>query len=330
MLSRGGSTDPSKQPNDPFVLYSIPAFDHGQPEFVRGSDIGSPKKNVQSGDVLLSRIVPHIRRCWIVGEHPGKKILASGEWIVFRSDKIYAPYLRHFLVSNLFHQQFMQTVAGVGGSLLRANPNYVAKIVIPLPSVGEQRRIAAILDKADTLRRNRKRSLDLLGSLTQSIFLETFGEPKKEYPTVKLSEVCLRITDGVHQKPNYVETGIPFISVKDITTGKLILDKCKFISQSDHDKYTRRCKPELGDVLYTKVGATYGRPALVDTDQPFSIYVSVALINPNRDRISPRYLQTAVGMPGVKSQADRRIKGIGVPDLHLDQIQNFTIPLPPL
>jgi type I restriction enzyme S subunit len=222
MLTRGGSTDPSKAPNDPFVLYSIPAFDVGQPEFVRGCEIGSPKKNVESGDVLLSRIVPHIRRSWIVGEHLSQKILASGEWIVFRSDKIDGRYLRQFLVSDIFHRQFMQTVAGVGGSLLRANPNYVSKITIPLPQIGEQRRIAAVLDNADGLRSKRNRAINLLESLTQSIFVEMFGDPienTKHLPTAPLEEVVSpsrKITYGILKPGPDHAGGVPYVRVVDI------------------------------------------------------------------------------------------------------------------
>jgi type I restriction enzyme, S subunit len=62
----------------------------------------------------------------------------------------------------------------------------------------------------------------------------------------------------------------------------------------------------------------------------FSIYVSVCLIKPKHDLVDPRFLCAALGTSAVKSQADRRIKGIGVPDLHLDQIQSFLIPLPSL
>ena len=149
--------------------------------------------------------------------------------------------------------------------------------------------------------------------------------------TAFLADVTTRITDGVHQKPTYTDSGIPFISVKNITTGVLQFENCKYISRVDHDKFTRRCKAEKGDVLYTKVGATYGRPALVvDTDREFSIYVSVCLLKPKRNLIEPAFLCETLRSLAVKRQADRKIKGIGVPDLHLDQIQSFIIPKPPL
>jgi type I restriction enzyme S subunit len=105
-------------------------------------------------------------------------------------------------------------------------------------------------------------------------------------------------------------------------TGTLIFDECKFISQEDHEKFTKRCRPKYLDILYTKVSATYGRPALIETDKEFSIYVSVCLIKPNKAIIDPRFLAEALRTPALKREADRSIKGIGVPDLHLDQIQN--------
>ncbi|MDO9460648.1 MAG: restriction endonuclease subunit S [Alphaproteobacteria bacterium] len=233
MLSHGGSTDPSKTPNDPFVLYSIPAFDVGQPEFVRGRDIGSSKKNIESGDVLLSRIVPHIRRSWVVGYHPNEKILASGEWIVFRSSKIHASYLRHFLISEIFHRQFMQTVAGVGGSLLRANPNQVSKITIPLPPLDEQRRIAAILDKADALRRKRRQALGLPDNLTQSIFLDMFGDPARNSRGFQTSafEPLLKVPPnfGSMIPPRAQKLEWVSLRVANIQNWALTLDDSKYI-----------------------------------------------------------------------------------------------------
>ena len=193
MAAKTGSVDPSKFQDEAFDLYSVPAFDRGAPEVADGSAIGSAKQVVEPQDVLLSKIVPHIRRAWVVGEGRGRRLIASGEKIVFRSPRAEPGYLRQVLRSDPFHVQFMQTVAGVGGSLLRARPAQVAQISIPLPPLPEQRRIAAILDQADALRAKRRQALAQLDSLTQSIFIEMFGDPASNpmgWPDLGLARVC--------------------------------------------------------------------------------------------------------------------------------------------
>jgi type I restriction enzyme, S subunit len=230
------------------------------------------------------------------------------------------------------HRPYLEGL-GNGATFKELSKSVVARIEIPLPPLDEQQRIAAVLDLADELRRKRRQALKRAESLVQSLFVDFFGDPirnPKDSNIVRLADVTTRITDGVHQKPTYRDDGVPFISVKNITTGVLRFDDCKFVSREDHEKFTKRCRPEPGDILYTKVGATYGRPALVDKDEEFSLYVSVCLIKPRRELIEPKFLCAVLGLPAVKVQADRRIKGIGVPDLHLDQIREFLIPLPPL
>lgn len=177
MVKRGGSVDPSKFKDEVFELLSIPAFDNGSPEFLAGSDIGSSKKVVEPFDVLLSKIVPHIRRCWVVPERSDKRQIASGEWIQFRSNNFHPEYLRLFLISNRFHSQFMKTVKGVGGSLLRASPAQVAEIEIPFPAFDDQIRIADLLGKVEGLIAQRKQHLHQLDDLLKSVFLEMFGDP---------------------------------------------------------------------------------------------------------------------------------------------------------
>ncbi|SFE66559.1 type I restriction enzyme, S subunit [Nitrosomonas sp. Nm166] len=177
MAKRGGSINPAKLPNEVFDLFSIPAFDRGEVEVLAGSEIGSSKSCIEINDVLLSKIIPHIRRCWVVPEKRGRRQIGSGEWIIFRSDKFYPNYLRHYLTSDNFHRQFMNTTAGMGGSLVRARPAAVEKIKIPLPPLKEQKRIAAILDKADAIRRKRQQAIALTDQLLRSIFLDMFGDP---------------------------------------------------------------------------------------------------------------------------------------------------------
>ena len=323
MLSRGGSTDPSKQPNAAFVLYSIPAFDTGQPEFVLGSEIGSPKKNVRSGDILLSRIVPHIRRSWIVGEHPGKKVLASGEWIVFRSNRIDAAYLRHFLVSDIFHQQFMQTVAGVGGSLLRANPNYVSEITIPLPPLNEQTQIAAILDKADEIRRKRKRALDLLDSFSLSVFREAL---RGKWPEKALGELCTVVRGSSPRPqgdPRYFGGIVPRLMIADITRdGKLVTPTIDSLTEEG----AKKSRPMNKGSVVMAVSGAVGLPAILNIDA--CIHDGFVGFRNLSSEILPDFLYGYL----LTSRSRNQAQGTGAiwSNLTTDQVKAFMIPLPPV
>ena len=206
------------------------------------------------------------------------------------------------------------------------------KIFIEYPNIDIQKEIVSKLDFIEKLICFRKAQLIKLDELVKSRFIEMFGNPEtnpKGYEKRKLASLAWKISDGVHAKPNYTETGRPFLSVVNINKGVINFDNCKFVSEEAYQKMIKSTHPERGDVLYTKVGATYGIPAYVDTDTEFCLYVSVSLIKPKHDEIDGKFLALSMGMPYVKRQADSRIKGIGVPDLHLNQISEFDIICPP-
>lgn len=143
---RTSSLDPRDFRDEQFDLFSVPSYSTYTPEVLYGSEIGSAKQIVQPGDVLLCKIVPHIRRAWTVPPARGRRQIASGEWIVFRDHGLDPNYLRRFVLSDAFHVRFMMTVAGVGGSLMRARPSEVAKIEVPVPPRAEQTRIVNQLE----------------------------------------------------------------------------------------------------------------------------------------------------------------------------------------
>lgn len=208
----------------------------------------------------------------------------------------------------------------------------INKITFPFPDLSEQAKIAGVLENLQTIINSRNQQLSKLDELVKARFIEMFGEPEKGtslYPTVKLKELSIKISDGIHAKPDYTETGKPFLSVVNINRKKVDFTNCKFVSEEAYQQMIKTTHPEKGDVLYTKVGATYGIPAYVDTDIEFCLYVSVCLIKPNHDLINSKFLTIQMDMPFIKHQADSRIKGIGVPDLHLNQISEFEILYPP-
>lgn len=198
---------------------------------------------------------------------------------------------------------------------------------IPLPPLPEQRRIAAILDQADALRAKRREALAQLDRLTQAIFVEMFGD-HSAYEQRSLQEMCDLITDGTHQTPTYADEGIIFLSAKNVTSGEIDWKNIKYIPQSLHLELHRRLAPQRGDVLLAKNGTT-GVAAIVDRDEIFDIYVSLALLRPKKD-ILPSYLLAAVNSPLCGQQFSGALKGIGVPNLHLKDIRQATVPYPPM
>ena len=97
-----------------------------------------------------------------------------------------------------------------------------------------------------------------------------------------------KLTDGTHKTPKYTKSGVKFVSVKDMSTGRLSLANTKYISQEGHEELFERCNPEKGDILLSKVGTT-GVPAIVDTDEQFSLFVSVALLKFNHKYINQKF-----------------------------------------
>ena len=146
---------------------------------------------------------------------------------------------------------------------------------------------------------------------------------------VRLGTVLQKLTDGAHSTPKYVESGIPFISVKDISTGKLGFANCKFITVEEHSELYKRCNPEKGDILLTKVGTT-GIPVIVDTEEEFSLFVSVALLKFNQTMMYNKYLIALINSPLVQKQADENTRGVGNKNWVMRDIANTLIALPPL
>ncbi len=143
----------------------------------------------------------------------------------------------------------------------------------------------------------------------------------------RAEDLSYLITDGVHFKPKYIEAGVEFLSVKNVRPFTISNNGCKYISIEDHKEYVKRCKPEKDDILYTKVGATFGYAAKVKLDYEFSIYVSLALIKPSK-LVNSDYLELLFNSELVFNQARNRVSGSGVPDLHLIEIRDFKLPIP--
>ena len=154
-------------------------------------------------------------------------------------------------------------------------------------------------------------------------------EVPKGWKWCRFSSLYLSLTDGTHSTPKYTLTGIPFISVKDISSGIIDFSNTKYISKEEHQKLSDRCHPQKGDLLLSKVGTT-GIPALVTTDKEFSLFVSVALIKLTQNKFSNEFLVFMIQSPLVQEQAKENTRGVGNKNWVLSAVSKTLMVVPPL
>lgn len=148
----------------------------------------------------------------------------------------------------------------------------------------------------------------------------------------RLPSLCeIPITDGTHQTPSYSdkENGVSFLSSKDVTSGKIDWSNIKYITKDLHQLLYKRIAPRKFDILLAKNGTT-GVAAMVEDDKIFDIYVTLAVLRPIQKMILPAFLLNVINSPFCKDQFNEHLTGIGVPNLHLIDINRTIIPIPPL
>ena len=178
----------------------------------------------------------------------------------------------------------------------------------------------------DQAKANAQRNLQNARELFNSYLQLVFANPGEGWEEKTLKQVCAKITDGTHQTPTYFENGFIFLSSRNVTSGKINWDNIKYIDEKQHVEMHKRVAPRLGDILLAKNGTT-GVAAIVDRDVVFDIYVSLALVRV-LDEVLPNYMLYFINSPVAKKQFNKRLKGMGVPNLHLEEIREVVISFP--
>lgn len=145
---------------------------------------------------------------------------------------------------------------------------------------------------------------------------------------VRLGEICEKITDGTHKTPKYTNSGVKFVSAKDIYNKELDFSHCKYISENEHRELYKRCNPEYNDLLISKSGSI-GTVALNNVKYEFSLFESLALVKYNQKLMLPKFMQYAVQYICNNLTASD-IKGVCVKHLHLNVLSSQILSVPPL
>lgn len=219
-----------------------------------------------------------------------------------------------------------------GATIKHLTGQDLARYELPLPPLDEQRRIAEVLDRAEALRAKRRAALAQLDTLTQSIFLDLFGDPAKNpkaWPARKLEDLLASVTYGTSEKSS--GTGrFPVLRMNNITrTGAMDLTDLKYmdLAPKDYDRYLAK----KGDVLFNRTNSAelVGKTALFREDQPMAYAGYLIRLRTNGEN-DPEFVAAFLNTPYAKGMLRGMCKSIiGMANISATQIRAMAIFQPP-
>lgn len=295
------------------------------------SEVSKGYTSFINGDVLIAKITPCFENGKIaqatLSHHFG---FGSTEFHVVRArlGKADPRYLLHFLRQEHIRFDGERKMTGSAGQR-RVPEHFLAGLEIPLPSLTEQRRIAAILDKADELRAKRRFALGQLDVLLNAIFIDLFGDPVtnlKGWPLKAFGSEIKSVRYGTGSPPEYSAEGAPFIRATNVKSGTVNSQDLKRISAKEAERLTK-CRVKYGDLIVVRSGVNTGDCAFIPEAYDgayaaFDLIVELPLAN----AVFYNFLINSAYGKRVLSPLTRRA---AQPHLNAEQLRTLQLIVPP-
>jgi len=337
-IARGGSPRPidSYLTDAPDAINWISIKDASESgKYIRSTKLkikpegASKSRLVKPGDFLLTNSMS-FGRPYIMQTtgciHDGWLVLSD------KSGNVDPDFLYYLLGSPQMYKEFAKRAAGA--VVKNLNIDLVKGVSIPLPPLEVQKKIAAVLEKADTLRRKREEQIKRLDDLLQATFLDMFGDPvtnPKGWNTDTLGSLSNSITDGKHGDCNNDNnSGYFFISAKDIHDGMIDYSKARQIVKKEFEEVHRRTNLQVNDLVIVNTGSI-GKMAIVKPDprtRQTTFQKSVAIVKPKHEILNVYYLKTLFEI--VLKDIVNASSGSTLKNLLLSRMRELTLLVPPV
>jgi type I restriction enzyme S subunit len=332
-VSRSEKVDPTKE----YRLLGVRL--DGQGPFLRETKLGSQSSaaqlyQVQNGDFIYSRLFAWRGAFGVIGSTLDG-CYVSNEFPTFlpHPDKANVEFLRLWF-------QLPTTLSTVEADCTGSTPltrnrfkeSFFLKLKILLPSLTEQRRIVSRIEelaaKIVEARGLRRQAIAEAEALSRSAVEAVYQGLAARFGQSTLSDTCTSITDGDHNTPQFSDSGIKFIFVGNVSSGKLHFNNSKKVAEAYFNSLKPHRVPERGDILYSAVGATLGIATVVDTDEPFCFQRHIAILKPNRKIVESRYVWHMLNSQTVFEKTWSSTTGTAQPTVPLRAIRELPLPLP--
>ena len=289
---------------------------------------------VVAGDVLVSTVRPNLNGVARVPSEMDGATASTGFCVLRpRPQKLDGAYLFHWIRSPRFIAEMVRRATGANYPAVSDRIVFDSKI--PLPSLPEQRRIAEILDKADTLRAKRRAALAQLDTLTQSIFLEMFGDPAtnpKGWPKSELGEVVNVVGGYAFKSEDFAAEGSRVVRISNLTGDGIDVTGIVRIPESKIGKGAS-FKIHPGDILIAMSGATTGKLGVVPLEMGEVLYQNQRVGNyqiSDSTKIQRDYLLDLLRSTFYQRFLWQLAAGVAQPNVSGSQLESAVVPLPPM
>lgn len=311
----------------------------GQGPFHRETVLGTQTSasrlyEVKAGDFIYSRLFAW-RGAFGLIEPELDSHFVSNEFPTFapRDGRIDPKYLRYwFRLPDILRRVEADCSGSTPLTRNRYKEQYFCALEIPLPPLGEQRRIVARIEelaaKVEEARELRSSALDELAALRSAQSRRVFESLRAA--TVPLEMVCSAIIDNLHSNPIYAEGGtVPCIRSSDVEFGVLDLAEARRTDEAEYRRRTVRGEPQTDDIVLVREGGGTGKCALVLPEHRFSLGQRVMMLRPDRDKVLPKFFLYQLLSPTIQEDHVQPLsKGSASPHLNIGSLRQFPFLLP--
>lgn len=292
------------------------------------------KRLVEKNDILYQMVRPYQQNNLYFSFNDELDYVASTGYAQIRT--FYhnnSMYVYHLMHTKKFLDKVLERCTGT--SYPAINSEDLSNISIKISkNINEQEKIANFLFSVDKKISLTEEKLELFREYKKGVMQKIFsqelrfkdsnGNDYPEWEEKRLNKIA-DIYDGTHQTPKYVEKGIPFYSVENITNNNFI--NTKFVSEEDYIENNKKRKIEKNDILMTRIGSI-GKSKLIDWEIVADFYVSLALIK-LKDKIYPSYINQFIKSSFFQKELDKRTLKVAFPQkINLTEIGECLIKLP--
>ncbi len=298
------------------------------------------RARVRAGDIVLTTSGDCGFSAYISDE-PETPTIASNFVRLLRFDerRVFPRYAFHLIHSDTFRRLLAPFIRGTTLENLSLT-NAVERVTLPLPfpddprrSLAEQKRIAAILDKADAIRRRRQEAVTLLRELRTSLLLEAIGDPilnKRKWTTKPFEEVLSDdrpITYGILKPGDHHPEGVPMVRIQDVSDGEIVEQSLHRVSPELSDQY-RRTILKGGEIVISLVGTIGVVGRVPKSLAGANLHRNLGLVVPSPN-VNDEYLYELMLSPVFKLMLVTSTKGGIQSLLNLGDLSKVKLPVPP-